>query len=253
MEQLMTHLHPIQNIHELRVQLGLLDSFHHKHRRPFVTVTYAQSIDGSIATKDRRPLKISGLESMRLTHQLRACSDSILVGINTVLADDPKLTVRLVSGPNPQPVVLDTRLRIPANARLLQRTDPPVWLASTLSSDNRREVLTRNGAAVLPCEQNRRGQIDLRKLMDRLYERGIRSLMVEGGARVITNFIQDRLVDLFIITISPKLIGGLQVVAAPIVNSSSTLQSGTLHLADMHCQQLNGDLILWARPQWTNP
>lgn len=244
----MTHLHPIQNIHELRVQLGLLDPFCRKHRRPFITVTYAQSIDGSIATKDRQPLKISSPESMRLTHQLRACSDSILVGINTVLADDPKLTVRLVSGPNPQPVVLDTRLRIPANACLLQRTDPPVWLASTLSKNNRREVLTHSGVVVLPCEQNRRGRVDLRQLMDKLYKRGIRSLMVEGGAKVITNFIQERLVDLFIITISPKLIGGLQVVAAPIDNSSNTL-----HLTGMHYHQLNGDLILWARPQWTNP
>lgn len=228
--------------------MGLLDPFCRKHRRPFITVTYAQSIDGSIATKDRRPLKISSPESMRLTHQLRACSDSILVGINTVLADDPKLTVRLVSGPNPQPVVLDTRLRIPANACLLQQTDPPVWLASTLPKNNRREVLTHSGAVVLPCEQNRRGRIDLRQLMDKLYGRGIRSLMVEGGAKVITNFIQERLVDLFIITISPKLIGGLQVVAAPIDNSSNTL-----HLTGMHYHQLNGDLILWARPQWTNP
>src|SRR4051794_24685033 len=87
--------------------------------RPIVTLAYAQSLDGSIATAARRPLALSSQPALKLTHQLRAEHDAILVGIGTVLADDPLLTVRLVNGPNPVPVVLDSRLRLPSTARLL--------------------------------------------------------------------------------------------------------------------------------------
>ena len=105
----------------------LLSSFDHPER-PFVTVSYAQSIDGSIATRRRRPLPISGPGAMRMTHGLRALHDGILVGIETVLADDPQLSVRLVEGPHPQPVVLDTRLRTPLEARLLKGGNGRPWL-----------------------------------------------------------------------------------------------------------------------------
>ena len=86
-------------------------------RRPFVTVSYAQSVDGSIAGRNRLPIRLSGPAAMRLTHRLRAVHDAILVGIETVLADDPRLTVRLVAGPNPRPIVLDTQLRTPPGCR----------------------------------------------------------------------------------------------------------------------------------------
>src|SRR5687768_14040118 len=88
--------------------------------RPFVTLSYAQSLDGSIAVNSGASLALSGLESTCLTHQLRSLHDGILVGISTVLTDNPQLSVREWDGPSPQPIVLDSHLRMPATARLSQ-------------------------------------------------------------------------------------------------------------------------------------
>ena len=215
--------------------------------RPFVTVSYAQSIDGSIATRRRRPLPISGPASMRMTHGLRALHDAILVGIETVLADDPQLSVRLVEGPHPQPVVLDTSLRTPSGARLLQRKDCRSWLVGAADNPvDRVAAVTNAGAEVLPCRrEEENGWLDLHQTLRLLHGRGIRRLMVEGGARVITSFIRLQLVDLFIITIAPKLVGGLQVMTAP-PNGEET----PMALTEIHYESLEDDLVLWARPDW---
>jgi 3,4-dihydroxy 2-butanone 4-phosphate synthase/GTP cyclohydrolase II len=215
-----------------------------------VTISYAQSIDGSIASRLRRPLPLSGPASMRMTHGLRALHDGILVGIETVLADDPQLTVRLVAGPHPQPVVLDTRLRTPLNARLGRHPEGRSWLVG--AADNpaeRMATMTAAGFEVLPCRrEGANGRLDLQQTLSILYARGIRRLMVEGGARVITSFIRERLVDLFIITIAPKLVGGLQVMAAP---PNGTAQP--MALKDIRYTPLEDDLVLWARPDWPEP
>ena len=96
--------------------------------RPLVTLSYAQSLDGCIAARAGERLALSGPESMQLTHQFRAAHNAILVGIGTVLADNPRLTVRLVQGQDPQPVVLDSHLRIPLEASLLHNSRRP-WIA----------------------------------------------------------------------------------------------------------------------------
>lgn len=238
----------IHDIDTLRRSIQWFKTNRRQMRRPFVVISYAQSIDGSIATKDRRPLQISGQAAMVLTHTLRSLFDAILVGIDTVLADDPQLTVRLVQGKNPQPVVLDTHLRIPIESRLLQRSDCGSWLASSKStSEARASGFTRTGATILHCQLNSHGQIDICQLMDILHSRGICSLMVEGGAKVITSFINAGLVDLFIITISPTLIDGLRVVQG---RNESPLAK--LNLVDIYYEQQGNDLILWARPDWNH-
>ena len=101
-------------------------------KRPFVTLSYAQSWDGSITTRSGESLALSGAEATRLTHQLRSIHDGILVGIGTVLTDDPQLTVREWSGPNPQPIVLDSQLRMPVNARLCQHADKNCWVLTRI-------------------------------------------------------------------------------------------------------------------------
>jgi riboflavin-specific deaminase-like protein len=100
--------------------------------RPFVTLSYAQSLDGSIALHNHAPLSLSGPESLCLTHQLRSMHDGILIGIGTVLSDDPQLTVRHWVGHNPQPIVLDSQLRIPAKARLCCLPDKRCWVLTTV-------------------------------------------------------------------------------------------------------------------------
>jgi riboflavin biosynthesis pyrimidine reductase len=107
-------------------------------------------------------------------------------------------------------------------------------------------AMTDAGFEVLPCRrEDGNGRLDLEQTLSILHARGIRRLMVEGGARVITSFIRARLVDLFIITIAPKLVGGLQVMTAP-PNGAET----AMGLTEIRYQQLEDDLVLWGRPQW---
>jgi diaminohydroxyphosphoribosylaminopyrimidine deaminase / 5-amino-6-(5-phosphoribosylamino)uracil reductase len=234
----------VTNWDELQFCLAHTAAFRRRMRRPFVTVSYAQSLDGSIAFSSRQPIRLSGPLSTVLTHRLRAGFDAILVGIETVLADNPLLTVRCVEGRNPQPVVLDTHLRIPVQSNLVQRSDLSSWVVGGLNSAHERmDTLTRAGVTVLPCHLGGDGKIDLQHLMRLLAEKGVNSLMVEGGARVITSFISAGLVDQFVITIAPTLIGGL-----PVIDSAGLQPFAQVRLDRVHYQQLGEDLILWAKP-----
>ena len=236
----------IKSIEEFKTVIDQAHQFRLENRRPFVTVSYAQSLDGSIASVNRQQLQLSGAESMRLTHQLRALNHSILAGIGTVLADNPSLTTRLVAGDNPQPVILDTNLRTPPEANLVNRQDLSTWIANgNHGSGDRCSMLQQKGATLISCRCGDDGLIDLEALMEELVKRQIDSLMVEGGARVITSFIRWKLVDLFVVTVSPKFVGGL-----PVIDTSSFQSTSFLQLEDVHYQTLGEDLIIWARPNW---
>ena len=188
-----------------------------------MTISYAQSIDGSIATRQSSARCPSAVRaSMRMTHGLRALHDGILVGIETVLADDPQLSVRLVDrASSPAGSVLDTRLRTPFGGPPAERRPetgaPGCWARPTIRPRQGNGHDRCRSFDVLPCrrEDEQRKAGFARKPSVSSTRRGIRRLMVEGGARVITSFIRAQLVDLFIITIAPKLVGGLQVMTAP--------------------------------------
>jgi 3,4-dihydroxy 2-butanone 4-phosphate synthase/GTP cyclohydrolase II len=217
--------------------------------RPFVVLSYAQSVDGSIAGPKRERVRLSGPESMRLTYTIRTLCDTILVGIGTLLADDPTLTVKQVPGKSPQPIVLDTRLRTPANARLLERADARPWLIHGPGvPSSRAQSLIAAGAAPVPCATGSDGRIHLDSLMRWLADQSINSVMVEGGARVITSFIRHRLADTVAITISPRLLGGL-----PAIDAGAADGGLDLPLEEVFHQSLGRDFILWARPQWPAP
>ncbi len=227
----------------------LSGNFLARHRRPLVTVSYAQSVDGSIATRNREQLRLSSHQSMVLTHRIRAACDAIIIGINTMLVDNPLLTVRLVEGPSPQPIVLDSNLRIPLQARLFDRSDRRCWLACT-NKNNRAQVsvVEDRGAEVIRCHPDRLNRVDLPNLLHLLGKRGIRSIMVEGGSQVISSFIEARLVDQMIITIAPRLVGGL-----PVFDRSAVANGCMLSLHPMTFQACGSDIILWGRPQWQEP
>ncbi|HET6149451.1 MAG TPA: RibD family protein [Polyangia bacterium] len=199
--------------------------------RPFVTLAYAQSVDGSISIARGQRSALSGPESLRFTHALRAGHDGILIGVGTVLADDPELRVRLVDGRDPQPVIVDSHLSTPASARLLARAP---WIGTTVGtarqttsgppgavdqrhgagtgSDERRACMEARGARILTCEAQPNGWVDLATLLHLLHDAGIEHLMVEGGARIITSFLDARLVDYITVTIAPMFMGGLPAV-----------------------------------------
>jgi 3,4-dihydroxy 2-butanone 4-phosphate synthase/GTP cyclohydrolase II len=185
--------------------------------RPFVTLAWAQSIDGSIALEPGRALPLSGAESLALTHAVRSAHDAILVGIETVLADDPQLNVRHWPGRSPSPVVLDSQLRTPPGSRLLARAGVGrvVRIACTAAADEARiPALAARGAQVMRLPAWSNGWVDLDALMAALGAAGVRTLMVEGGARVLTSFLRAGLGDYAVVTVAPRFLGGLAAVGA---------------------------------------
>jgi GTP cyclohydrolase II len=237
----------IDAIKKLESCLAAAEDFRIHNNRPFITVSYAQSVDGSIATRNRQPIGLSGPESAVLTHQIRASSDAILIGIGTLLADDPQLNVRLVEGRSPQPIILDTHLRTPLNAKLVKRSDTRrPWIINAADMEGgHAQALKNSGSSLIWCAVSGKGKIDLHALMKILAKKKINNIMVEGGARVITSFVNSRLVDQFIVTVSPRFVGGL-----PVIDSDGLQSNPNLKLTDVSYQHLGDDLIIWARPRW---
>ena len=207
--------------------------------KPFVTVCYAQTLDGSISTKSGETLLISGPESMRLTHQLRSKHDGILVGVNTVLADNPRLNVRLVEGDNPRPIILDSRLRTPTNARLFSSGAAPIIFTSAQADASLVQDLVVAGASVerLPIDGN--GRLALSEAIAKLPKYGIRGVMVEGGSQIITSFLELGLADGVVVTISPQFVGGINVVRRRLQQMP--------RIIDVGYASYGPDMVVWGR------
>lgn len=177
--------------------------------RPRVTVAYAQTLDGCVAAADGSSRWISGPQSLMRTHQLRAAHDAILVGIGTVLCDDPLLTVRLCAGTNPIRVVLDSQLRLPVTAQLVATApQTPTWVMHAPTAPEAARVALQ--AAGVQCWQvplQSRGGIDIAAALAVLAGAGVQTLMVEGGQRVLTAIMRAHLVDRVALTIAPKWVG----------------------------------------------
>jgi GTP cyclohydrolase II len=211
-----------------------------KFGRPMVTLSYAQSLDGSLAARRGQSLALSGPAATALTHSLRAAHAAILVGIGTVLADDPRLTVRYADGPSPQPVVLDSTLRTPLQARLL-RHPRGVWIACTRGDPGKRLALQSAGARLLDLPPDPAGGVSLPALLACLAADGIDSLMVEGGAQVIQACLSQGLADTLVLTIAPLFVGGLHAVEGLLPGP------GFPRLEGAGYERLGEDLIVWGR------
>lgn len=178
--------------------------------RPFVILKTAVSLDGKIATASRQSRWITGARSRQEVHRLRAQVDAILVGIETILADDPQLTVRLKGGPwkNPKRVIVDSALRLPLGARVLHPSEPETLVVATPRAPSEKaDFLREKGAQVLIVPE-REGRVDLSILMEELGRREVTSLLIEGGGEVNAAALQARLVDKVVFFIAPLLIGG---------------------------------------------
>ena len=169
--------------------------------RPHVVVNFAMSVDGKIALPTRKQTRISDEEDLRRVHQLRATCDAVLVGVGTILADDPKLTVNpeYASGRNPLRVVLDSEGRTPEDAEVLNRAAPTLIVTAV------------DCAKTFPnAEVARLGKdaVDIPALLDYLGENGIKRLLVEGGEEVIWSFLHERLADEVKVFVGSIVIGG---------------------------------------------
>jgi GTP cyclohydrolase II len=175
--------------------------------RPYVVLKYAQTLDGRIATRTGDSKWISSEAERRTSHALRAACDAVLVGIGTVLADDPQLTVRLVPGASPLRIVLDTTLRLPPDAQILADAAPTLVVTTERSDSTRRKALQVRGVAVHVVDAQPPWGVDLKATMRLLRARGVRALLVEGGGAVITSFLRERLVDRLIVGVAPTILG----------------------------------------------
>jgi diaminohydroxyphosphoribosylaminopyrimidine deaminase/5-amino-6-(5-phosphoribosylamino)uracil reductase len=182
---------------------------------PFVTLKYAQTLDGRIATATGHSQWVSSPPSLRLAHALRAVHDAILVGAGTVLADDPELTVRLVKGRNPLRIVLDVDLRLPLTSRVLknQAQARTMVVTSPDAPPEKMAALHGMGIDTLCVDETSPGHIDLGKLLRALGDREIASILVEGGAAVLTSFLKEGLADRLVVIVAPKIIGkGIEAI-----------------------------------------
>jgi diaminohydroxyphosphoribosylaminopyrimidine deaminase/5-amino-6-(5-phosphoribosylamino)uracil reductase len=176
---------------------------------PFITLKWAQTLDGRIATAQGSSRWISSPESQKLAHQLRVVNDAILVGVSTVVNDNPELTTRLVEGRNPLRVILDSKLRIPLDAKVLKNQDKAKTLVATTTRANKKKLdaLKMMGVEALVVPPDKQGKVDLAELLKALGKHNILSLLVEGGGEVITSFLRLNLVDRFVVIIAPKILG----------------------------------------------
>lgn len=179
-----------------------------------ITIAYAQTLDGRIATRTGDSQWIGGPESLRLAHQLRASHDAVLVGAGTVIADNPRLTTRLVEGRSPLRVIADSRLRIPLDANVVGDGAAPTLIVATEQAlPARRRQVELAGADVATVRADDQGRVDLHALVQELASRGVESLLVEGGAGIITGMLRQRLADRVVVCIAPLILGqGIEAV-----------------------------------------
>ena len=178
-------------------------------KKPFVTLKIAQTLDGKIATTQGYSRWITSEGSRRLVHRMRRESDAILVGVNTVLTDDPELTVRLIRGDNVRRIVLDGLLRIPVEARVLHHPDPLNTVIATTQKapSDKIRVLDKMGVTLWIFDSNRNGMIDFSDLLEKMAEERISSVLVEGGKTVFTSVLRTGEVDRVVVFIAPKFFG----------------------------------------------
>ncbi|HXF35968.1 MAG TPA: GTP cyclohydrolase II RibA [Actinomycetota bacterium] len=224
---------------------ALLGPVRLREGRPFVVLKYAQTLDGRIATRTGDARWISGPRERAVAHALRAACDAVLVGAGTVLADDPRLTVRLVPGASPIRVVLDGRLRTAPQARVYDPEAPTVVLTTPAAPPERRERLRGLGVVVREVPAGAEG-VELSAGLRALAEMGIGSVLVEGGARVLTSFLRAGLADRVVVSVAPSIMGaGREAVEDLGVRRVSD----AVRLDDMRWFRAGSDLLVSGAPR----
>ncbi|MEM7433507.1 MAG: bifunctional diaminohydroxyphosphoribosylaminopyrimidine deaminase/5-amino-6-(5-phosphoribosylamino)uracil reductase RibD [Myxococcota bacterium] len=189
---------------------------HHRTGTPFVTLKAAITLDGKLASRTGDSKWITGIEARTETHRMRAATDAILVGVGTVLADNPQLDVRHVDGPDPARVVLDANLRTPPDAKILQLTTTsaaPTWLFHADDAPAQRvRTLEAAGATLIAIPRSPHG-VSLESVLRTLGDRDIVRLMVEGGAQVHGSFLSADLADRAALFIAPRIMGDDEAVS----------------------------------------
>jgi diaminohydroxyphosphoribosylaminopyrimidine deaminase/5-amino-6-(5-phosphoribosylamino)uracil reductase len=228
-----------------------------KTKRPFVAIKTGMSLDGKIATASGESQWITNDDSRMHVQTLRATYDAIMVGVNTVVQDNPRLTCRIPGGRQPTKIIIDSMARTPLNANLFskqptQHTRPnTIICVCSRAPEDRVRALREVGAEILVCADsgyNVDTHIDLAKLMPMLGKREITSVLLEGGGTLNAAALDAGIVDKVYAYVAPKIIGG---VGAPtmVEGSGVVLLEEAVQLYRMTCHQMNGDIRLEAYTQ----
>lgn len=219
----------------------LIRGYAHQLRtgRPFVHLKMAASLDGRIASRTGASKWISSEASRRVVQQLRARSDAILVGVGTVLADDPRLTARIRSAKDPQRVVLDRRLRTPPDASVITGSGGALVVGGKNGAPSRRRKLEQAGGEVIELDTD--GRRGWNRLLAALAKRDVAELLIEGGAKVAAAAVRARAVDRLTVFYNPRLIGGDGV---PMLESLGVADPGRgPKLTPVSVEDCGGDLV----------
>jgi len=208
---------------------------------PFITVKIAQSLDGKIATKSGDSKWITSQAARNYTHKLRKFYDAILVGINTVLKDDPRLT-NPYSRKQPIKVIVDSNLKIPLKAKVLNNPSNVIIATSSINSRSKYNLLRRKGVRIFESPK-KNGKVDLRLLFKTLAKLQITDILVEGGGKLVGSLFDAGLVDKVMFFIAPKIIGGGDAVSSVEGKGISNLRQA-LTLKDLTFRRFNQDLLI---------
>lgn len=183
------------------------------------------SLDGKIATRTGDS-RMSSTADLRRVHRLRSNVDAIMVGLRTLVTDDPKLTVKFYNAPNPSRVIVDSNAKTPLNTYVVRtaRTIPTIVAVTSKASQKKIELLQRKGVTVLVCGKG--PHVSLRLLLKSLGSRGIRRLLLEGGGELNWNMLSQGLVDEITVAITPRIIGGTEATSLAGGRGSALVKDG---------------------------
>ena len=217
--------------------------FAQKYHRPFITLKAATSLDGRMCLANGSSKWLTGILARTHAHRIRSENDAVLVGVGTVIADNPELTVRNVRGINPLRVVLDANLSTPSTAKVIGHDGKCLILTSDNAGSKSIRAFEEAGAevAVMPSRCNR---IDLHSAVKYLAERGVLRLMIEGGAEVLSSFLREGLADYAVLFVSPRILGEGKSIT---INMNFADVNGAFMLTDTKTKILGNDIMTEGR------
>ncbi|MCS6831380.1 MAG: bifunctional diaminohydroxyphosphoribosylaminopyrimidine deaminase/5-amino-6-(5-phosphoribosylamino)uracil reductase RibD [Armatimonadota bacterium] len=233
-------------------QLNEIFVKYHTTGMPFVTVKAAMSLDGKIASHTGDSKWITDEPARRVAHRLRARHDAVMVGIGTVLQDDPLLTVRLPrlkEPPRRLRVIVDSRLRCPEKAQVLCVEDSPTLIATTEAAPRDKIVRLRERGVEVEIVPAVSGRVDLHALMQVLAQRGVTGVLCEGGGTLIASLLAHRLVDKVVFFYAPCIIGGRDALTAVEGEGCASVKH-CLRLAGVYWRKVGRDRVVEAYPLW---
>jgi len=209
---------------------------------PIVTLKAAVTLDGRIAGRGGDSKWITGETARRESHRLRARHDAVMVGIGTVRADDPELTVRQIKGRDPIRVVLDTNLRTPLKSKLLQhRSKAPTWIVHALDVKSKR-IAALPGVELIAVKRGRNRRLSLPAVLRSLAARGVKTLLVEGGAQLHGALLDAGLVDRAAVFVAPMILGDVRAIPLAAGKGHPAIADG-YRLRDVKIKRLGDDIL----------